>query len=226
MKFLNVTGLEEIQFMIKKWHFYTSLAVIIGFLSYSFKPLKLDNKEWFLRKNVEGMQYQFPSLQQEDYTSLNIPFTGNLFIGFKEAIGFRESENKYKKVNSLGYLGKYQFGNETLRSIGIHDTEKFLRSPKLQEKAFVALLSKNKSILKDIIEKYDGKVVDGILITESGILAAAHLGGAGSVKRFFKNNGKKYIKDAYGTSIRSYLKAFGGYDTSFIEPNVNAVVSL
>ncbi len=226
VKFLNVTGLEEIQFMIKKWHFYTSLAVIIGFLSYSFKPLKLDNKEWFLRKNVEGMQYQFPSLQQEDYTSLNIPFTGNLFIGFKEAIGFRESENKYKKVNSLGYLGKYQFGNETLRSIGIHDTEKFLRSPKLQEKAFVALLSKNKSILKDIIEKYDGKVVDGILITESGILAAAHLGGAGSVKRFFKNNGKKYIKDAYGTSIRSYLKAFGGYDTSFIEPNVNAVVSL
>lgn len=226
VKFLNVTGLEEIQFMIKKWHFYTSLAVIIVFLSYSFKPLKLDNDEWFLRKNVEGMQYQFPSLQQEDYTSLNIPFTGNLFIGFKEAIGYRESENKYKKVNSLGYLGKYQFGNETLRSIGIHDTEKFLRSPKLQEKAFVALLSKNKSILKDIIERYDGKVVDGILITESGILAAAHLGGAGSVKRFFKHNGKKYIKDAYGTSIRSYLKAFGGYDTSFIQPNVNAVVSL
>lgn len=226
VKFLKVTGLEEIQFMIKKWHFYTSLAVIIVFLSYSFKPLKLDNDEWFLRENVEGTQYQFPSLEKKDYTSLNIPFTGNLFIGFKEAIGFRESENKYKKVNSLGYLGKYQFGNETLRSIGIHDTEKFLRSPKLQEKAFVALLSKNKSILKDVIKKYDGKVVNGILITESGILAAAHLGGAGSVKRYFKNNGKKYIKDAYGTSIRSYLKAFGGYDTSFIQPNVNAVVLL
>lgn len=225
-KFLNVTGLEEKQFMIKKWYFYTSLTVIIVFLSYSFKPLKLDSKEWFLRKSNDGAQYLFPALEQEDYTSLNIPFTGNLFIGFKEAIGYRESENKYKKVNSLGYLGKYQFGNETLRSIGIHDTDKFLKSPKLQEKAFVALLSKNKSILKDIIEKYDGKVVDGILITESGILAAAHLGGAGSVKRFFKNNGKKYIKDAYGTSIRSYLKAFGGYDTSFIQPNVNAVVSL
>ncbi|MGM8361388.1 peptidoglycan-binding protein LysM [Flavobacterium sp. ARAG 55.4] len=212
--------------MIKKWYFYTSLTVIIAFLSYSFKPLKLDTKEWFLRKNDNGTPYLFPSVKQEDYTSLNIPFTGNLFIGFKEALGFRESENKYKKVNSLGYLGKYQFGNETLRSIGIHDTDKFLKSPKLQEKAFVALLSKNKFILKDVIEKYDGKVVNGILITESGILAAAHLGGAGSVKRYFKNNGKKYIKDAYGTSIRSYLKAFGGYDTSFIVPNINAVVSL
>lgn len=226
MKFLKVTALEEIQFMIKKWHFYTSLTVIIVFLSYSFKPLNLDNKEWFLRKNVEGEQYQFPSLEQQAYTNLNVPFTGNLFIGFKEAIGFKESENKYKKVNSLGYLGKYQFGSETLKSIGIHDTDKFLRSPKMQEKAFVALLAKNKSILKDVIKKYDGKVIDGILITESGILAAAHLGGAGSVKKFFRSNGKRYIKDAYGTSIRSYLKAFGGYDTSFIQPNVNAVVSL
>jgi hypothetical protein len=43
-------------------------------------------------------------------------------------------------------------------------------------------------------------VVSGIVVTESGILAAAHLGGAGSVKRYFKNNGE-YIKDAYGTSI-------------------------
>jgi hypothetical protein len=67
-------------------------------------------------------------------------------------------------------------------------------------------------------------VVSGILVTESGILAA-HLGGAGSVKRYFKNNGEKYIKDAYGTSIRS-LEAFGGYDTSSIVANVNAVASL
>jgi hypothetical protein len=61
------------------------------------------------------------------------------------------------------------------------------------------------------------------VVTESGILA--HLGG-GSVKRYFKNNGEKYIKDAYGTSIRSYMEAFGGYDTSSIVANVNAVASL
>jgi hypothetical protein len=95
----------------------------------------------------------------------------------------------------------------------------------MQEKAFVALLSKNKAILEDVIERYDGKVVNGILVTESGILAAAHLGGAGSVKRYFRHNGKKSIKDAYGTSIRSYLKAFGGYDTSLIEANVNAIAA-
>jgi hypothetical protein len=212
--------------MVKKWYFYTGLTIIIAFLSSGFEPLKIETNQWFLIKNTDGIRYLFPSMQQEDYTNLNIPFTGNLFIGFKEALGYKESENKYKKINSLGYLGKYQFGNSTLKSIGIYDTSLFLRSPKMQEKAFVALLSKNKWILQDIIAKYNGKVVNGILVTESGILAAAHLGGAGSVRRYFKNNGKKYIKDAYGTSIRSYMEAFGGYDTSLIVANVNAIASL
>ena len=129
-------------------------------------------------------------------------------------------------MNSLGYLGKYQFGSETLKSIGIHDTDKFLRSPKMQEKAFVALLAKNKSILKDVIKKYDGKVIDGILITESGILAAAHLGGAGSVRKYLRSNGRSGFKDGFGTSLRSYIKKFGGYDISNIAPNKNAKVKI
>ena len=212
--------------MVKKWYFYASLAIIVAFLSAGFKPLKLDKNKWFLVKNIDGKQYLYPSLEEESYTNMNIPFTGNLFIGFKEALGFKESQGKYKKINSLGYLGKYQFGIETLKSVGVRDSLLFLRSPKIQERAFVALLSKNKAILQDVIARYQGTVVNGILVTESGILAAAHLGGAGSVKRYFKNNGKEYIKDAYGTSIRSYMEAFGGYDTSFIAANINARVSL
>jgi hypothetical protein len=211
--------------MVKKWYFYTSLTVVIAFLSYGFKPLKVESNEWFLIKNTDGIQYLYPSQNKENYTDLNIPFTGNLFVGFKQALGFKESKNKYQKINSLGYLGKYQFGTETLKAVGIHNPQLFLRSPRMQEKAFVALLSKNKAILEDVIERYDGKVVNGVLITESGILAAAHLGGAGSVKKYFRHNGKKSIKDAYGTSIRSYLKAFGGYDTSLIEANVNAIAA-
>jgi hypothetical protein len=50
---------------------------------------------------------------------------------------------------------------------------------------FPALLSKKTNGLQDIIKKYDGKVVSGILL-QIGILAAAHLGGAGSVKRYQK----------------------------------------
>ena len=210
--------------MIKKWYFYTGLGLIIAFLSSGFKPFNLETTPWFLVDEQDGSHYLFPSEKQNDYTNLNIPFTGNFFIGFKEAIGYRESESKYKKVNSLGYLGKYQFGIETLKSVGVHNSSAFLNSPEMQEKAFIALLAQNKWELKKEIEKYSGTLLNGIYVTESGILAAAHLGGPGSVRKYFKNKGKRFFRDAYGTSIQSYMKAFGGYDTSFIVADSNATV--
>jgi len=210
--------------MIKKWSFYTILTLIIAFLSSGFKPFELDTNQWFLTNNTDGTPYLFPSQEQNEYTNLSVPFTGKFFIGYKEAIAFKESQGKYKKINSLGYLGKYQFGTETLKTVGVYDSSQFLNSPKMQEKAFVALLSQNKSKLKDVIEKYDGQIIAGVLVTESGILAAAHLGGVGSVKKFFKHNGNRSLKDAYGASIRSYMQDFGGYETAGIVADSNAKV--
>jgi hypothetical protein len=208
--------------MIKKWHFYSSLILIVLVSSSGFKPFNSNNNTRFLNNSKVGKQYLFPSQNEAEYTNSNIPFTGNCFVGFKEAIGFKESQNKYKKINSLGYLGKYQFGIQTLKTVGVQDSAEFLNSPKMQEKAFIALLSKNKWELKTEIEKYNGKIINGTQITESGILAAAHLGGAGSVKKYLKNNGKHSFKDAYGMSIKTYLSDFGGFDTSFIVANNNA----
>jgi hypothetical protein len=210
--------------MIKKWSFYTILTLIIAFLSSGFKPFDLDSSEWFLINENDGTHYLYPSQKQNDYSNLNVPFTGKFFIGYKEAIAFKESQGKYRKVNSLGYMGKYQFGAETLKTVGVNDSNQFLNSPRMQEKAFVALLAKNKSELQDVIQKYEGQVISGILVTESGILAAAHLGGVGSVKKFFKHEGRRFFKDAYGTSIRSYMRDFGGYETSGIVADSNATV--
>lgn len=210
--------------MIKKWSFYTSLIIIIAYLSYGFKPFKLQNHNWFETNKNEEIAYLFPSQEQKDYTNLNIPFTGKFFIGFKEALAFKESQGKYHKVNSLGYMGKYQFGVGTLKTIGINDSVVFLNSPKLQEKAFVALLSKNKWKLRNEIEKFSGTIIDGVKITESGILAAAHLGGAGSVRKFLNSNGLKKCKDDYGASVKSYMRDFGGYETSGIVAEFNAKV--
>ena len=100
----------------------------------------------------------------------------------------------------------------------------FINSPRLQEKAFVALLSKNKWELKDYIKKFDGKIVAGVKITESGILAAAHLGGVGSVKRFLNTDGKRKCKDEYGTSVQTYMRDFGNYETTGIIATKNAKV--
>jgi hypothetical protein len=211
--------------MFKKWIYYTSILLVVIFISFGFKPFEKENHDWFMVNEDEQMLYHFPTQNQQEYINLNIPFTGKFFVGYKEAIAFKESQGKYGKINTKGYLGKYQFGLETLKSIGVSNSSTFLKSPKLQEKAFVALLSKNKWELRDEIEQYSGKIIGGIHVTESGILAAAHLGGVGSVKKFFKSGGKRYLRDDYGTSLRSYMKRFGGYETSGIVADSNATVN-
>jgi len=210
--------------MIKKGIFYIAILLTVAFISSAFKPYKTQYKDSFGATENTALLYVFPSQNTIDYVSLKIPFTGKYFVGYKEAIAHKESQGKYRKINSLGYLGKYQFGMETLKTIGIKDSIGFLNSPKLQEKAFVALLSKNKYELQDYIDYFEGKIVDGVKITESGILAAAHLGGTGSVKRFLNSNGEKKCKDDYGTSVRTYLRDFGGFETKGIKAIKNAKV--
>ncbi|WP_293872307.1 peptidoglycan-binding protein LysM [Flavobacterium sp.] len=210
--------------MIKKGIFYTSIVLIVAFISAGFKPYNSPINNSFRVDVNEETSYVYPSQNYLDYVTLKIPFTGKYFIGFKEAIAFKESQGKYSKINTLGYIGKYQFGVETLKSIGITDSICFINSPKLQEKAFVVLLSKNKYELQEYINFFDGKVIDGIKITESGILAAAHLGGTGSVKRFLNSNGERKCKDEYGTSVKTYLKDFGGFETGAIKAFKNAQI--
>ena len=129
---------------------------------------------------------------------------------FTDAMGNRESSNNYTVVNKFGYMGKYQFGKSTLRTLKIKVTkEAFLNSPDLQEYAMKQNLIYNKNKLQKYIDKYEGQIVNGILITESGILAAAHLGGAGSVRKFFRSG--KVMQDGNGVKITSYLELFVGY---------------
>jgi hypothetical protein len=146
------------------------------------------------------------------------------FVAFKEAVAFKESQGKYEVVNTLGYLGKYQFGKTTLQRFNIYNTQEFLKNPTLQEKAFVALCQVNKWILRKDIRRSVGKTINGIKITESGILAAAHLSGAGNVKKFLRSNGTRGFSDAYGSSIQSYLKKFKDYNVSSIKANQKATV--
>ncbi|WP_458626195.1 peptidoglycan-binding protein LysM [Winogradskyella sp. PC D3.3] len=154
------------------------------------------------------------------------PYLGKSFEGFKEALAFKESRGDYFTVNTLGYLGKYQFGAETLKVIGIYNPNQFLYNPELQEKAFVANAERNKWVLRNDIKRFEGKLIGGVEVTESGILAAAHLAGPGSVKKFLRSYGVQNLSDAYGSSVRYYMKKFSGYDTSMITPDKKARVTL
>ena len=125
-------------------------------------------------------------------------------------LGFQESGNRYDVVNRYGYMGRYQFGKSTLRTLKIKvDKKTFLNNPQLQEYAMLKLLCYNKSKLQKYIDEFEGQEINGILVTESGLLAAAHLGGPNSVKRWFRNG--KVAKDGNGVKITQYMQQFSGY---------------
>ena len=210
--------------MIKKWTYYSTILLVIGLICSSFKAEDVKDHNWFYVTEEDELLYQFPSLNPNDYYNNTIPYTGKYFIGFKEALAFKESQGNYKKVNSKGFMGKYQCGPLTLASLGIRNHHTFLRSPDLQEKAFVALLKKHKWELRNEITAYRGKTIGGVYITESGILAAAHLGGSGSVRRFLKTDGRRKCRDGYGTSVKTYMKRFSGYETHNIKAEKNPKV--
>ena len=204
-------------------------GVPLSIFAVLFFSLGTNNSINFEDYSTQGMDLCYNVIQEEQPV-LNpnehyLPYLGKTYLGFKDALGFKESRGNYFSVNDFGYLGKYQFGEETLKVIGIYTPNQFLYNPELQERAFLANTERNKWILRKDINRFVGKRINGITITESGILAAAHLAGPGSVKKYLRSYGSNRFSDAYGTSISSYMKRFSGYDTSEVVPNKKARVS-
>ena len=134
---------------------------------------------------------------------------------FLEDLGMRESSGNYKAVNQFGYLGKYQFGRRTLDALGYDNVSnrEFLSNGSIQEEAMYALLTHNRKILRRQISKYVGQTIAGVYITESGLLAAAHLAGPGNVKKFLRKGYE--FKDGNGTTMTSYMTKFSNYRLEF-----------
>ena len=198
---------------------YTILLSTIFSLFVAFSPSpKSDFRE--ASASTEILNYNFDVIETSKMnTNTKFPFLENSYIAFKEALAFKESQGKYTTVNSLGYLGKFQFGVSTLELLGIYNPKSFLTNPALQEKAFLANTRRNKWVLRRDIKRFVGKEIDGIEVTESGILAAAHLAGPGNVKRYLRSLGAEDFTDAYGTGIPYYMRKFSGFDTSFVTPH-------
>ena len=157
---------------------------------------------------------------------------------FLDALGKRESGGNYKAFNKYGFAGKYQMGEAALIDAGyykksgrynndwtgtftgrdnVYSIEDFLKNPKAQENAQIAFKRRQWLYLKAVgADKFLNKFINGYSITQSGLLAGAHLKGAGGVIEYLKSNGLKNPKDAFGTSVESYMKNFGGYDVSSI----------
>ena len=190
--------------------------MILFFASFGFKSERILKVPETL-KVIEPTPVLYPQDETNARSEGVIPpFLGYSFHGFKEALAFRESQGNYFIINTLGYIGKYQFGIGTLQLMGVYNATQFLNDPDLQERVFHTNISRNKWILRREIRSFSGKKIRGIRITESGILAAAHLAGAGNVKKYLRSYGKRDVQDAYGTKISDYIAMFSGYDISMV----------
>ena len=158
---------------------------------------------------------------------------------FLNDLGARESGGNYRAFNKYGYAGKYQMGEAALVDAGyyqktsrrynndwsgkflgkdgVNSIQDFLNNPKAQENAQLVFKKKQWGYLRAVgALNYLGLIINTILITPSGLLAGAHLKGAGSVIQYLISGGKNIQKDGFGTSIESYIKQFANYDVSEI----------
>ncbi|CAZ94077.1 hypothetical protein Q4603_05075 [Zobellia galactanivorans] len=209
---------------MRKWLSFTSpLIITFILLSFGFEPKEVKVPETL--KVTQPTEVLFPKNKTVNSSILLAPpFLGSSYIGFKEALAFKESQGNYFTTNTLGYLGKYQFGIGTLQLMGVYNATRFLNDPVLQERAFHTNIARNKWILRRDIARFVGKRIGGVEITESGMLAAAHLAGAGNVKKYLRSWGAFDVSDSYGTTIAEYMKKFSGYDISHVSPKRNPKV--
>ena len=180
--------------MVRKSSYFLGLIVLVVIVSSGFGSFQIERVPGFHIDENEEINYSVPNEDElnnidEKVSSVEIPYVGKTFVGFRQALAFKESRGILNMVNPYGYMGKYQFGRSTLRAVGVYDFKEFLNNATWQDKAFKALIARNKWELRKEIAKYKGRVINGIKITDSGLVATANLGGADSVKKCLSSDG-------------------------------------
>ena len=170
-----------------------------------------------------------------------VGYAADEYEAFLNKLGYYESRNKYNVMNSYGYMGRWQMGMESLKdigfvdskgkwtalanSMGVYSKDDFLNTPAAQDYAIRLYDKKIWSYIQYFgDDKYIGTTFDGIEVTLSGLVAAAHLVGAGGIHEMFMTGRVK--TDALGNKATFYLKNLAGYDISeFLGADISKYLS-
>ena len=157
-----------------------------------------------------------PLYAKEEKSMEDIPLTlvGQYKV-FADSLATIISNKKYDTIFPNGSLGKYAIGDLILRDLGFRPTAKFkrefLKDTLLQEECFKVICMINKYRMRNYIDKYSGSVYNDVLITESGLLAGAHLIGATTLKSWFL--------DGYeNEDMVQVIEKMKGFDLDYIVP--------
>ncbi len=190
--------------------------IIIIILSFSYFNIGFSLNKNFtfpIQKENKKKEYYEPSKENKKFLTQLADF---------------ESTNNYKASRG-NYIGKYQIHLITLKEIGYNiNPDSFRVNPEIfneykQEEAIRDLIKYHRKILIQEIRKKENQIINvkidssykEIKITESGVLAAAHLGGVKSALDLLQSNGELNYKDGYGTPISFYLEKFSLYKVDF-----------
>lgn len=164
--------------------------------------------------------------------------TSDQLTAYFAQIGKSESGGNYKAVNTIGYVGKYQFGwpalvdagyvksscksnaglqnpNNWTGKNGVTSLDDWLNNPSEQESAMCGYTKRNYTTMCKIGAVTQDQPPEDV----AGMLAVAHLLGPGGAKKY--RNGENSA-DAYGTTGATYFNK-GKYAVAALAPKVNAV---
>ena len=178
-------------------------------------------------------------------------------LGFKESSSVSNGTQNYDIENRFGFIGKYQFGEAALFDLGYYGTDnndsnlfkndwagnwsgknginskqEYLNNGTVQE----IIIQDWHDVLWGRIEflgldKYEGQILNGNQITISGMLAAAHLLGAGSsssdtagLKGYLVSGAVSSTADGNGTTANTYMNLFAGFQTPFTADHSKAEI--
>jgi len=204
----------------------------------------LNNNNNLIKNNIENNLttniYNIHDIKIPEIKIPEVEITKQLTIKeFLDALSFKESSDNWesiryvikkrhnKRIKVPVYVGKYQFGNIAFKDIKskirVNDfhKNKQIWTEEQQDKDIIKLLSNNKYYLRKTnkfngYQHYIGKIINGVKITESGVLASSHLVGNKNVRIFLKTDGKIDYADGNGTKCSDYMSHFSNYDLSSI----------
>lgn len=160
------------------------------------------------------------------------------YEAFLSALRHMESRGNYRAVNTLNFIGAYQFGEAAMIDLGyvrrdgdpydnnfgggftgkhgIRSVRDFLDNPKVQDRAANAWMKLMwRYIEEDGLARHAGADIGGVTLSPSGMLAATHLLGTGALKQFIRSGGRANIRDPYGMPLTRYISQLGGYEVPF-----------
>lgn len=129
-----------------------------------------------------------------------------IVYNFADTVAMLESSGKLDTINTLGYIGLYQFGKQALEDLGVSKKKLLKMDKKEQTKLFWRFVKLNKKYLTSKMKMEWLDIMEIYGYTNFQLIYACHRHGAGHVAIFFK--GGQEHKDGNGKPISQVKELF------------------